>query len=307
MFLSINKVIRSDGETPRMLDSEQAEYRLVLITQDINTPFWDNVSKGALKQAQEEDVSLEIWGSYGNNKEDFLKKLEIAIHSKVDGIIVQGLDTDPFKNLTRIKASFYGIPIITVANDVPMAESLRRTYVGSDQYQAGKMIAEQLLYDMGESGNVIFMYDDHLEHYQQQRLSGMEDVLRGYPDVKMVYAETSETRDQVIATTQDMLNKMPDADAFIAVNANIVGAMIQEIGNRYQVEPYYIYSFDDTPEALSLLRSGKLDGIIQQSPETMGEISVKLMMEWLRGETVPLEMDGYYTDIDILKVMDTYE
>jgi ribose transport system substrate-binding protein len=300
-------VIRSDGKTPQTLDREQAEYRLVMITQDINTPFWDNVSKGALKQAQKEDVSLEIWGSYGNNKEDFLKKLEIAIHSKVDGIIVQGLDTDQFKNLTRIKSSFYGIPIITVANDVPMAESLRRTYVGTDQYQAGKMIAEQLLLDMGESGNVILMYDNHLEYYQEQRLSGMEDVLKGYPDVNTLYAETSETRDQVIATTQDMLNQMPDVDAFIAINASITGAMIHEIGNRYQVEPYYIYAFDDTPEALSLLRAGKVDGIIQQSPEMMGGISVKLMMEWLSGKTVPLEMDGYYTDIDILKASDTHE
>ena len=81
---------------------------------------------------------MEVWGSYGKNQEDFLKKVEIAIHSKVDGIIVQGLDTEKFKNLTKVKAAFYGIPIITVANDVPMAESLRRTYVGSDQYLAGR-------------------------------------------------------------------------------------------------------------------------------------------------------------------------
>ena len=39
-------------------------------------------------------------------------------------------------------------------------------------------------------------------------------------------------------------------DAFIAVNANIVGAMIQEIGRRSQVEPYHIYTFDDGPESL---------------------------------------------------------
>jgi len=289
---------------PLTIDQNQTQYRLVLITQDIDTPFWDKVGSGAIEQAQKDEVNLEVWGSYDNNREDFLKKLEIALHSKVDGIIIQGLDTDEFKNLTKIKASFYGIPIITVANDVPMSESLRRTYVGSDQYLAGRMIANQLLSDMGTTGNVVLMSDSHQEYYQEQRVNGMQDVLNDYPNVQTLYGETSETREQVISTTQDMLNQMPDVDAFIAINANIAGSMIQEIGNRSQVEPYHIYTFDDGPESLSLLMQGKLDGMIQQSPEMMGKISVKLMMEWLNGETVPLEINGYFTDIHILTEMD---
>ena len=82
------------------------------------------------------------------------------------------------------------------------------------------------------------------------------------------------SREQVIAVTQDLLNKYPDVDGFIAVNANIAGAMIQEISRRGQVEPYYIYSFDDGSESLSLLNQGKLDGMIEQSPEMMGRKSV---------------------------------
>ena len=129
--------------------------RIVLITQELDTPFWNKVGQGAKQQAKLENVELEVWGSYGNNEEDFLKKMEIAIHSKVDGIIVQGLDTDEFKELTKIKAAFYGIPVITVANDVPVEESLRKTYVGSDQFGAGKMVAYELIKEMGTSGEVI--------------------------------------------------------------------------------------------------------------------------------------------------------
>lgn len=305
-FTSAQKVFQSDWQLPRTIDhnQNQSQYRLVLITQDIDTPFWDKVGSGALEQAQKDGASLEVWGSYGNNKEDFFKKIEIALHSKVDGIIIQGLDTDEFKNLAKIKASFYGIPIITVANDVPMTESLRKTYVGSNQYKAGRMVANQLLSDMGETGNVILMYDRQKEYFQEQRLSGMEDVLKNYPNIQTLYGDTNEKKEEVVATTQDMLNQMPDVDAFIAVNANIAGTMIQEIGNRSQVEPYHIYSFDDGPESMSLLMQGKLDGMIEQSPEMMGKISVKKMMEWLNGETVPLDINGYFTDIQILKAMD---
>jgi len=270
----------------------------------METSFWDQVESGARKQALKEGASLEVWGSYGNNQEDFLEKIEIALFSKVDGIIVQGLDNAEFKDLTKIKASFYGIPIITVANDVPMSESFRRTFVGSDQYQAGRMLANELMKEMGTSGTVVLMYDSEHEYYQTQRLSGIQDVLNVYPNIKTVLAQTSETREQVLTTTQDVMNRNPDVDSFIAVNANFAAGMVQEIGKRSQVEPYFIYSFDDGPETLTLLKEEKLDGIVKQSPEMMGEISVQLIMEWLNGDTVPLDIDGYFTDIHFLKAVD---
>ncbi len=164
-FVSAKNVFRPNWQLPQTIDYEEAQHRLVLITQDLETPFWDKVASGAQKQAKKDGASLEVWGSYSNNQEDFLKKIEVAIHSKVDGIILQGLDTEKFKEMTKIKASFYGIPIVTVANDVPMAESLRKTYVGSDQFMAGKMIASKLLYDMGVTGSIVLLYDSDQEYY----------------------------------------------------------------------------------------------------------------------------------------------
>ncbi|MEK0314710.1 substrate-binding domain-containing protein [Cohnella sp. 56] len=299
---SADRVFRSERQLPRTPAEQQARYRLVLITQELDTPFWDKVAAGARAEAIASGASIEVWGSYNKDQEDFLKKLEIAIDSKVDGIIVQGLDTDAFKNLTKVKAAFYGIPVITVGSDVPMVDSLRRTYVGSDQYAAGQLIARQLIADMGVSGTVILMGDSSEEYYQKQRLAGIHDVLKLYPDVRTSYAETQEAREQVIATTQDMMNRLPDVDAFIAVNANIAAAMIQEIGRRSQVGPYDIYSFDDSPDSLGLLEKGKLDGMLEQSPEQMGRIGVNLMVKWLSGEVMPLNTDGYPTDIKMLKL-----
>lgn len=289
---------------PKSIEESETKHRLVLITQDIDTPFWDQVGRAATEQAGKLGVSLEIWGNYGSHEEDFLRNLEIAIQSKVDGIIVQGLDSEDFKELTRVKASFYGIPIITIANDVPIEESLRRTYVGSNQYETGELIAKQLITDMGENGDVILMYNQDVEYYQEQRITGMEDVLAKYPNIKIHYAKTSNTREDVVITTQSILNKVPEVDAFIAVNANTVGAMVQEIGKRYQIEPYYIYSFDDGPESIPLLEEGLIDGVIKQSPEQMGRDSVAIMMKWLNGETVPLDAEGYLTDIRVIKAVD---
>ncbi|QQZ09378.1 sugar ABC transporter substrate-binding protein [Heyndrickxia vini] len=306
-FASAEKVFRSSWQLPKEIKDEQSQYRIVLVTQELETPFWDKVGKGARDQAKKDGVSLEVWGSYGKNQEDFLKKIEIAIDSKVDGIIVQGLDTDEFKNLTKIKAASHGIPIITVANDVPMGESLRKTYVGSDQYLAGKMIARQLISDMGPSGIVILMYDSQQEYYQKNRLKGIQAILKDYPKVTLKYAPTDNTRDKIIATTKDVMNQMPNVNAFVAINANITEAMVQEISRRSPIKPFYIYSFDDSPESKSQLKQGTLDGMIEQSPATMGSSSVNLMVKWLNNEIVPLNKNGYFTDIRMVKAMNDHD
>lgn len=300
-ILSANKVFHSEWQLPAAVKTEEERVRLVLITQEMDTPFWKLVDEGAAKQAGREGVSIEKWGSYGKNQEDFLKQIEIALHSKVDGIIVQGLDTEEFQQLTRIKAASYGIPIITVANDVPVEKSLRKTYVGSDHYEAGKLLMKQLVRDMGEEGEVVLLGDSELEYSQRLRLKGMEDSLTDYPDIRSSYAESGSSVEEASAATRNVLNKHPDVDAFIVLNIRQAGAVMHEISSRTKLEPYFIYSFDDGSDATDLLAAGRLDGIIEQSPEQMGETSVAVMMQWLRNEVVPLNSEGYITDIRIVE------
>lgn len=298
------EVFDTNWQLPEASTEELTDKRIILITQELDTPFWDQVSFGARQQAKRDGARLEIWGSYGNNQEDFLKQIEIAIYSQVDGIIVQGLDTEEFKELTKVKASSYGVPVITIANDVSMAESLRRTYVGSDQLLAGKMIAEQLVEDMGKSGKVALMLDERQEYYQTQRLEGIKEYLYNYQDIELLEAETEDTREQVIATTKDLLNRSPDVDAFITLNAKFADNLVEEIDRRSNAETYHIYSFDDDPTSLSLLKQGKIDGMIEQSPSKMGSLSVEFMMKWLNKEVLPLNLDGYFTDIRMVKQVD---
>lgn len=298
---SAESAFQSDWQLPAAVPAAEESYRLVLITQELETPFWDKVGEGATAQANQEQAMLDVWGSYGNNREDFLKQIEIALHSKVDGVIVQGLDTEEFKELTKEKAAFYGIPIITVANDVPVEESLRKTYVGSDHYAAGKMLAEQLVKEMGGTGQVAVLGDIEQQYSQRQRLKGVTEGLAQHAGISTVYAESGKSDEEIVAVTQNTLNHNPNLEAFIALNANHVGPMMKEISRRAQLEPYYFYSFDDGSETASLLGEGKLDAMVQQSPEQMGEQSVELMMQWLRDEVVPLDASGYTTDIRIVK------
>jgi len=99
------KLISTDLSAPAGPVEDAGKYRLVLIAQELDSPFWSQLKDGALEAADRYQVSLEAWSTFGLNEQDFLNNIEIAIASKVDGIIAQGLDTEEFINLTKLKAT----------------------------------------------------------------------------------------------------------------------------------------------------------------------------------------------------------
>lgn len=303
-YLSASRILAPQWHEPLAISQHNQPHRILLITQDSDTPFWNRVAKGAASQADRSSVRLEVLGNYGKNNEAFLSNLELGIHSKVDGILVQGLDHDAFKELTKIKAAFYSIPVITIAEDVPMEESLRRTYVGSDQFEAGRLIGEKLITDMGTSGKVSVIYDQSDHHYQKRRIEGVKSVLMAYPEIEIILSDTESTQEKVMATTQNLLNTHPDVEGFISINAELTPGMVQEIDRRRQIDPLFVYSFDDHAEIELLLDQGKLDAVLAQDPEQMGEWGVELILDWLDGETAPLDFEGYITPIKIVESKD---
>lgn len=301
------QIFRYDLLAPDEFNPEQASaYRIVLITQQLDTPFWNEVEEGAQMAASDYDVELSVWGSYGANQVDFLRKMEIAIASKVDGIIVQGLDHDEFNKLTTVKAAGNGIPVFTIANDVPIDRSLRRTYIGSDHLRAGQMIGQQLLADIGssEEGKVVLMLSDQEEDFQNKRLTGILSELKKASGIKPYIVTAGDTREEVIAATNDIMNQEPKLDAFVSITANNASAMVQEIAKRVRISDFHLYSFDDSAESRTLLEEGKLSGLIEQSPKTMGYKSVEMMVQWLNRDVFPVDTKGYYTNIRLLKAED---
>lgn len=293
--LSVWRVIQAAPDFPDPVPDSVDQLRIVLITENQSTEFWKQVERGAVQAGEEQDVLVEAWAGFGTEDQDFNRNLETAIYSKVDGILVQGQDTDAFKELTKIKAAFYGVPIITVGEDVPAEESLRKTYVGSDQQQAAALLTKTMAKKMEFKGEIVVVGDVQPTYMQKQRLQGVEEILHNYPNMTLIYQGMGDTKEEIMNATMERLNQSPDATAWLVLDSKLTYFLTQEIRRRTQVDPYLIYSFDEAPEVRTLLQAGVIDGMIRQHPQEMGEQGLNLLVEWIRGETVPLNSKGYNT------------
>ncbi|PJK16267.1 sugar ABC transporter substrate-binding protein [Chryseomicrobium excrementi] len=293
--ISVWRVIQATPHFPEPVADSVDQLRIVLITENQSTDFWKQVEEGAIQAGEKQGVLVEAWAGFGTEDQDFNRNLETAIYSKVDGILVQGQDTEAFKELTKIKAAFYGVPIITVGEDVPAEESLRKTYVGSNQIEAASLLAETMAEKMNYQGEIVVVGDEQPTYMQKQRLQGVEQTLEAYPEITFTYQGMGDTKEEIMNATMERLNQSPDATSWLVLDSKVAYFVTQEIKRRTQVDPYLIYSFDEAPEVRSLLQAGVIDGMIRQRPQEMGEQGLNLLVQWIRGETVPLNSDGYPT------------
>lgn len=122
----------------------------VMITEDPNSSFWQSVYKSAYEAGKEKNVYVEMLSSNLSREFSETELMEIAIASKVDGIIVEGNESEEMTELID-RAADENIPVVTLFTDNNKAERL--SFVGILNYNLGKEYGN-LIIDM--ANNKIF-------------------------------------------------------------------------------------------------------------------------------------------------------
>ena len=114
----------------------------VMITDDYRSSFWQSVHQGAMKAAPDRGAYVELFGS--NLAFDYSPEelMEMAIASKVDGIMVYGSSQGKMTALIN-EAAEKGIPVVTMFSDSP--DSARCSFVGVSGYNIGLEYGRQIL------------------------------------------------------------------------------------------------------------------------------------------------------------------
>ncbi|MFS1511377.1 sugar ABC transporter substrate-binding protein [Chengkuizengella sp. SCS-71B] len=267
------------------------KYRIVLISDQLGSVSWDELVDGVSYIAQNNNTDLNIWGTYRTNQNEIIKQIEMAIASKVDGILVRGIDDPDFNEVVN-QASIKGIPVITIASDAP--DSLRRTYVGVDHYQEGIKIAEYLQKTIELPANVCFLAGEDSINLQEMRQRGVMDTLITNKKIKI--GNPYVFNDRLKSTFQEsvsLLNENPSCKNIVALNAGGASQIVKTIKTRSRIENYKIYAFDDNTEIRELVKKGIIQATIEHHPKEIGVKSMVMMLKWLEGKEIPLEKNHY--------------
>lgn len=246
----------------------------ILVAANIKIPYWQTALTGLNHAASEMKVKAAMFGpaTYDTNAER--DELRRAIQQKPSGIMVSAADAN-LLTADINSALQQGIPVITVDADAP--DSKRLFFVGTDNYNAGRLGGELLVKLLNGKGNVVvFTYPNQTN--LTERLHGYESVLSGYPGVKVNHAVDIKG-DPTVAfdTAKQLIDTKAKVDAFVCLEA-VACPEIGDVVNRASMNPKpKIIAMDTDQRTLTWIQKGVISATIAQRPYTMTYFGAKAL------------------------------
>jgi len=267
-----------------------------IITNGIS-PFWDSLGKG-LDVAK---ADLKVQGSWtGPSPADHntqVNLLKEAVASKVDGIAVSPIEAEA---LTRTIDDTIagGVPVITFDSDAP--KSKRLAYIGTNNYEAGKMAGEETLKLFPNGGKFVAFVGNMGAQNARDRYQGFVDATKGKIEFLQTPFEDNKNPGAAKNNVSDAITKYGDKiNGFLGLYSYngpaIVNAVKAQPGMRQKVK---IVCFDGEPATLKNLAEGNVDVTIVQKPYEFGRLSMLLLNAYKETKDITKALDKIKPELD---------
>lgn len=273
-------------------------YHFYFIAQNSVDPFWNEVMQGVQKSAKDNNVVVEFNVPRFNNPQEELKFMDIAVVSKVDGIITHVPNGVGFTDAID-KAYDNGIPVITVENDD--SESKRYAFAGTNSFELGREGARLLVEATGGKANVAVVSNGDLEQDSIEhnlKMNGFISTLKGYPDMKIVKTYTSKmgilSAEEI---TQTIIDGEEEINAIFTFSSADTLGSAQLIVDRSRVGRIVLVGYGNSDEIVRYIDKEIIYGTVASDPYKIGYESVKALVDVKDRKSIPSFID---TDVKVI-------
>ena len=267
------------------------EYKYVyaFIADDTDDTLSDSLYKDMVEYGKAHDCFVERIGSGLTANYSKRDLFNIAIYSKVDGIIVQGDGTTATDELIN-KADKAGIPVVTVLTD--NKNSTRKSFIAMDDFSVGTDYGTQIINAARESGKqagdtvtVLVMMNTQFSN-QNTILAAIQDKVASAnpagPQIKLSTENiTSSTAFSIQENVKDLLdsyNTLPDVIVCLSdINTRSVYQCIVE-SNR--VGSTKIIGYYDSDTVIKAIERGAISATFTVATEQMAKFCVDALNEY---------------------------
>lgn len=295
----------------------QEKKTLAIVVKGLDNPFFEQINLGC-QEWQKNNPDSEYTCLYTGPASSADEAGEVQI---VDDLLTRGVaamaispsNAPAMANLLRQRAP--SIPIMTVDADLNTEDaSLRKTYLGTDNYLMGVKMAEEAMKLKPEGGTVCLQLGNVAAANIGARAQGFRDTAAGAKDVERLTGQNGWTEiegcpvftnDQADLANQqmaDVFTANADLDAFILVGGwaqfapQAYAQVTDQVMDKLKSKELIIIAGDTLPPQTQAFREGRSHAQIGQRPFEMGLKAPDVMIQLINGETVE---DPLYTGLDV--------
>lgn len=247
------------------------------------------ISDAQKEKAKELGVDIEIFdGNYDVNTQ--ISQFENMIAQKYDAIIFSPVDVDAM-SVAVDKAVKAGIPVIGVNTRVN-SDKLT-SYVGSNDVTAGEIEMNWMAEKLGGKGNIVILEGPIGSSAQVQRREGIHNVLKKYPDIKVLAEKTANwSRSEGLTLMENWLQAFNGKiNGVVGQNDEMALGAIQALEGKgfKDRNAIPVVGVDAISDALKAVKEGRLNATVFQDAKGQGAMSVEVAVKYLKGEKIEKE------------------
>jgi ribose transport system substrate-binding protein len=182
------------------------------------------------------------------------------------------------------------VPLFTTDSDAP--DSNRIAYIGSSNVELGKDAGKLMLEALPEGGQCMGFVGLPGADNARERIEGIRAALEG-SKVELIDVRGDDI-DQTRAkrNVEDTLAASPDIDCMVGIYSYNTPRIYEVLKESGQLGEIKIIGFDEDPITLGGVREGTIVGTVVQDPYQWGYQGMKLMADYLQGNTSEIPADG---------------
>jgi ribose transport system substrate-binding protein len=289
---------------------------LAIVVKGLDNPFFTVLGDGCAKwnreNASSEYTCLYTGPASSADEAGQIQVVEDLINKGAAAIAISPSNAPAMGNM--LKAKQPKMPIMTIDADLAAADrSLRKTYLGTNNYDMGVLMAKHLKEHKAGGGSVCLQLGNVAADNINARAAGFRDTISGQKGIARLnnsggWTEIAGcplfTNDQIDLANQqmaDVFTKNRNLDAFILVGGwaqfgpQAYAQVTGQVMDKLKAKQLVIIAGDTLPPQLDALKNGRSHAQIGQRPFEMGYRAPTVMIDLIAGKTVA---DPLYTGLD---------
>ena len=262
---------------------EKKHYKFGYTCMDGTNPFFVTI-QDKIKELVEANGDELIVTDPGNDVTKQISQVEDMLSQKLDGLFMNPVDAQGIIPALDL-AKEAGVPMVGFDTEVGDMSYLV-SYTGSDNYNAGKVVGEDLVKKAPNGGKIIVL-DSPTMQSVVDRTNGFMDAIKDHGFEVVAQQDAKGNLQIAMGIAEDLLQSNPDVVAIFGGNdPTALGALAA--ANAAGIKDCLIYGVDGSPDIKSELASGEslIEGSGAQSPVSIAEQAVKIMYDYVEGKQV---------------------
>jgi len=270
---------------------------VALVLKTLNHPFFVDMRRGAQEAADRLGVTLQVQAA--EREIDVEKQMQIVENLIQTGVGALCITPSGSREIVSalVKAKNANVPIVVVdtrldAKAAADAGVRPATFVGSDNYEGGKLAGDYLVKVSGGNARVGILEGIPGHETGDSRLRGFRDAVKAAPGITIVASQPANwERDQGFNVFQNMLQAHSDIDSVFACSDLMALGAIEAIAAAGKSGRIRVIGFDALDDAKKAIAAGTMEASVAQFPSEMGRVAVESAVKVIRGETVPPDVN----------------